>query len=127
MKLFIKKFLFVTLLLGSSLMITTFPPMAKYNQYDFFGWPIWLLLISIITIVYTLFFLLIDRIHPTSFKYTIIFNLIFATYLIIFFIWDFFILSNKVGSLSFENFLFFYSPAIFLIIHLVYVIYQKNK
>ena len=126
MKKYIKKFLFATILLILPIFLSEFFYTAIYSPADLHGWPLFLSFVSVIGIVYAILFVLIDLIKPSSLKYTIIFNVVLAVCLIILFIWDA-ISSGLVGSISYENFIFFYSPAIFLFLHLIIISYRKLK
>jgi len=124
MKHYIKKFLFVAGLLIVSMFLLDFIYTALYNSDELYGWPLWLFLVLIIGVIYTTLFVLIDLIKPNSFRYTLIFNLILTAYIIIFFIIDA-INSGLSGAISYENIIFFYSPTIFLFVHLIIVLYRR--
>ena len=127
MKNFIKKFLIILLLYVVSQTVMALSLYTIYNEGELFAFPLILLFAFIIGLVYSLLFVLIDLINQTSVRYSIIYNLIFIAFITIFYIWDFIFYSGAAGSASFENFTLFYFPILFLIIHLVYVLYKRFK
>ena len=120
MKDFVKKLIIINLLIIGIAGITICFLTENIDP----GWGVFnLIVIAVISIVYSVLFISIDLIRPATIKYVVIYNLLYVAFLIIVPISEeFFNFSWKI----FGDYFLFYSPILFLLVYLIYVLYKNS-
>ena len=85
--------------------------------------PVLFIVAAVVSIIYSLLFVLIDLIRPSKIKYALVHTSLYIVFLMVSAFWN---ISNFFQIILGDYWVLF-SPIPFLLIHLIYVLYKKSN